>query len=209
MLGDTAKQNAEFVANMEDVLDVYKRPYDPKHPVICMDEQPIQLTKETREKIPAKPGQPERFDYEYERNGTAAIFMFTEPLAGKRIVNARKQRTAIDWAEEVKEHVDNEYSTAEKITLVCDNLNTHKAASFYKAFEPEEARRILNRLEIHYTPKHGSWLNMAEIELSVMTRQCLKQRIPDFDLLMQQVKAWNEKRNKEQSRGSLQTIMQE
>jgi len=163
------EKDAEFVANMEDVLEVYKRPYDPKHPVVCMDEQPTQLIKETRKKIAAKPGQPERYDYEYERNGTAAIFMFTEPLAGKRIVHVRQRRTAIDWADEIKNLLDNDYAHAEKVTLVCDNLNTHKPASFYKAFPPDEARRLLDRLEIHYTPKHGSWLNIAEIELSSLT----------------------------------------
>jgi transposase len=191
-------KNAEFVANMEDVLEVYKRPYDPKYPVICMDEQPTQLIKETRQKIAAKPGQSERFDYEYERNGTAAIFMFTEPLAGKRVVNVRKRRTAIDWAREIKKLVDNTYAKADKIILVCDNLNTHKPASFYKAFPPAKARRLLNRLEIHYTPKHGSWLNIAEIELSALTRQCINRRIPEFDLLKHQVKVWCKERNKKQ-----------
>lgn len=192
------EKNAEFVANMEDVLEVYKRPFNPKFPVICMDEQPTQLIKETRKKVAAKPGQPERCDYEYERNGTAAIFMFTEPLAGKRVVNVRKRRTAIDWAHEIKELMDNVYAEADKIILVCDNLNTHKPASFYKAFPPAEARRLLDRLEIHYTPKHGSWLNIAEIELSALTRQCLNRRIPEFDLLKHEVKAWCKERNKEQ-----------
>lgn len=192
------EQNAEFVANMEDVLDVYKRPYDPKRPVVCMDEQPVQLIKEIRKKIAAKPGQAERYDYEYERNGTAVIFLFAEPLAGKRVVNARQQRTAIDWAEEVKELLDTVYPHAEKVTLVCDNLNTHTPASFYKAFPPAEARRLLNRLEIHYTPKHGSWLNIAEIELSALTRQCLKRRIADFETLDQQIQIWRHNKNNEQ-----------
>lgn len=184
------EKNAEFVTNMEDVLEVYKRPYDPNHPVVCMDEQPTQLIKETRKKTAAKPGQMERYDYEYERNGTAVIFMFTEPLAGERIVHVRKQRTAIDWANEIKELLDTRYPHAEKVTLVCDNLNTHKPASFYKAFLPAEARRLLNRLEIHYTPKHGSWLNIAEIELSALTRQCLNRMIPDFETLDQQIQIW-------------------
>lgn len=193
------EQNAEFVASMEDVLDVYKRPYDPKHPVVCMDEQPTQLIKETRQRIAAKPGQTERYDYEYERNGTAVIFLFAEPLVGKRVVNVRKRRTAIDWAEEVKELLDTVYPDAEKVILVCDNLNTHKPASFYKAFPPAEARRLLNRLEIHYTPKHGSWLNIAEIELSALTRQCLSRKISDFEMLQQQIQIWCQNKNNEQN----------
>ena len=193
------EQNAEFVASMEDVLDVYKRPYDPKHPVVCMDEQPTQLIKETRQRIAAKPGQTERYDYEYERNGTAVIFLFAEPLVGKRVVNVRKRRTAIDWAEEVKELLDTVYPDAEKVILVCDNLNTHKPASFYKAFPPAEARRLLNRLEIHYTPKHGSWLNIAEIELSALTRQCLNRKISDFEMLQQQIQIWCQNKNNEQN----------
>ena len=193
------EQNAEFVASMEDVLDVYKRPYDPKHPVVCMDEQPTQLIKETRQRIAAKPGQTERYDYEYERNGTAVIFLFAEPLVGKRVVNVRKRRTAIDWAEEVKELLDTVYPDAEKVILVCDNLNTHKPASFYKAFPPAEARRLLNRLEIHYTPKHGSWLNIAEIELSALTRQCLSRKISDFEMLQQQIQIWCKNKNNEQN----------
>lgn len=183
---------------MEDVLEVYKRPFNPKRPVLCMDEQPIQLIKEKRTTIPNKPGQPERCDYEYERNGTANHFLFTDPLAGWRKVNIRERRTAIDWAIEIKELIDQDYPEAEKIILVCDNLNTHKPASLYEAFCPAEARRLLSRLEIHYTPKHGSWLNIAEIELSVLTRQCLKRRIPDIKTLRQQITAWYKERNSKQ-----------
>ena len=180
---------------MEDVLDVYKRPYNPDYPVICMDEQPTQLVKEMRQPIPMEPGQPERFDYEYERAGTAANFMTTEPLGGWRKVNVRDTRTAIDLAHEVKELLDVDYPDAKKVTLVWDNLNTHVPASLYKAFEPAEARRLLDRLEIHYTPKHGSWLNIAEIELSVFTRQCLDRRIPDIGTLRSEAKAWANRRN--------------
>ena len=192
------KQNAGFVANMEDVLELYKRPYNPAIPVICMDEQPTQLIKETRMKIPVEPGKPERVDYEYERNGTAVNFMFTEPLAGWRKVNVRERKTSIDWAYEIKELLDEDYPEVEKVILVCDNLNTHTIASLYEAFEPEEARRLAERLEIHYTPKHGSWLNVAEIELSVFTKQCLDRRIPDMATLQQEAKAWYRKRNANQ-----------
>jgi DDE superfamily endonuclease len=180
---------------MEDVLEVYHRPYDAEFPVVCMDEQPEQLLKETRTPIAMEPGQPERFDYEYERNGTASIFMFCEPKAGKRRVCARERRTMEDWAHEMKRVLDEDYPSAKKVILVCDNLNTHKAAAFYKTFPPEEARRLLARLEIHYTPKHGSWLNMAEIELSVLTKQCLNRRIPDLATLQQEIAAWNTDRN--------------
>ena len=192
------KGNAAFVANMEDVLELYKRPYNPAIPVICMDEQPTQLIKETRMKIPVEPGKPERVDYEYERNGTAVNFMFTESLAGWRKVNVRERKTSIDWAYEIKELLDEDYPEVEKVILVCDNLNTHTIASLYEAFEPEEARRLAERLEIHYTPKHGSWLNVAEIELSVFTKQCLDRRIPDMATLQQEAKAWYRKRNANQ-----------
>jgi hypothetical protein len=183
---------------MEDVLELYKRPYNSAIPVICMDEQPTQLIKETRMKIPVEPGKPERVDYEYERNGTAVNFMFTEPLAGWRKVNVRERKTSIDWAYEIKELLDEDYPEVEKVILVCDNLNTHTIASLYEAFEPEEARRLAERLEIHYTPKHGSWLNVAEIELSVFTKQCLDRRIPDMATLQQEAKAWYRKRNANQ-----------
>lgn len=189
------EQNAAFVANMEDVLEIYKRPYNPAVPVVCMDEQPTQLTKETRTKIAAEPGKPERVDYEYERNGTAENFMFTEPLGSWRKVNVREHRTAIDWAYEIKELLDKDYPEAEKVIMICDNLNTHTIASLYEAFEPKQARRLAERLEIHYTPKHGSWLNVAEIELSVFTKQCLDRRIPDMATLQQESKAWYCERN--------------
>lgn len=189
------KQNAAFVANMEDVLKVYERPYNEQFPVVCMDEQPTQLIKETRRKLAVEPGKPERVDYEYERNGTATNFMFTEPLAGWRKVNVRLRKTAVDWAEEIKELLDEDYPDVEKVVLICDNLNTHKVASFYEAFEPKEARRLFERLEIHHTPKHGSWLNVAEIELSVFTKQCLDRRIPDIKILRQEAKAWYGRRN--------------
>jgi hypothetical protein len=180
---------------MEDVLEVYKRPYDETRPVVCMDEQPTQLIKETRENIPAVPGRVEREDYVYERNGVAVNFMFTEPLGGWRKVNVRERKTAVDWAQEMQEMLDRDYPQAEKVVLVCDNLNTHKTASFYEAFEPEEARRLIERLEIHYTPKHGSWLDVAEIELSVFTKQCLDRRIPDIDTLRKEANAWYCDRN--------------
>ena len=183
---------------MEDILEIYKRPYDPAIPVICMDEQPTQLIKQTRRKIATEPGKPERVDYEYERNGTAENFMFTEPLASWRKANVRQHRTAIDWAYENKELLNEDYPEAQKVILVCDNLNTHEIASLYEAFEPKQARELVERLEIHYTPKHGSWLNIAEIELSVFTEQCLDRRIPDMATLQQEAKAWYRKRNTKQ-----------
>jgi hypothetical protein len=180
---------------MEDVLEVYKRPFDPNCPVVNMDEQPTQLIKETRHKIAATPGNSERIDYEYERNGTAVNFMFTEPLSGWRKVNVRERRTAIDWAHEIKELLEIDYPDATKVILVCDNLNTHKPASLYKAFEPAVARSLFKRLKIHYTPKHGSWLNIAEIELSVLTKQCLDRRIPDIKTLRSETDKWAQDRN--------------
>ena len=180
---------------MEDILEVYKTPYNPARPVVCMDEQPTQLVRETRETVPAKPGRPERVDYEYSRNGTATNFMFTEPFSYWRKLNVRARKTAVDWAHEMKELLEVDYPDAEKVVVVCDNLNTHTVASFYKAFEPKEARRLMERLEIHYTPKHGSWLNVAEIELSVFTRQCLDRRIPDMETLRREAKAWCRERN--------------
>ena len=192
------EQNGDFVAHLEDVLDVYQKPYDPKKPVICMDEQPVQLIKETRLPLPAKPGQLERVDYEYERNGTAAIFMMTEPLGGRRQVNIHKQRTSKDWAFEIQHLLEVEYPEAEKILLVCDNLNTHTLGSLYETFAAEEAHNLAQRLEIHYTPKHGSWVNIAEIELSALTRQCLDRRIPDIPTLCREVKAWEKRRNDQQ-----------
>lgn len=193
------KQNAEFVAQMEETLDLYCLPYDLKIPLICMDEQPTQLIAETQETLAPGPGKPERYDYEYERKGTAVNFMFTEPLAGKRKVSVRERRTAKDWADEIKKLMDEDYPDVKKIRLVVDNLNTHKIASLYEAFEPQEAHRLAKRLEIHYTPKHGSWLNIAEIELSVLTSQCLNNRyISDIQTLAKETKAWEKNRNQTQ-----------
>jgi transposase len=193
------EKNAEFVCAMEDVLEVYQRPHDPKRPVICIDETCKQLVSETRTPIPAEPGQPERIDYEYERQGTANVFMATEPLTGTRWTKVTERRTAVDFAQFIK-NLDRWYPAAEKLVLVMDNLNTHKPASLYEAFEPSEARRLAERLEIHYTPKHGSWLNMAEIELSVLGRQCLDRRIGSIDELRTEVAAWQGARNREQAK---------
>ena len=185
------ESDAEFVASMEDVLATYAMPYNKNIPVICMDEQPIQLLKETRQAIPATINHPQRVDYEYERAGTASIFMFTEPLSGWRGVNVRPQRKKIDWALEIEELLRTKYEKAEKIILVCDNLNTHTRGAFYEAFPAEKAREIVKRIEFRYTPKHGSWLNIAENELSAMTRQCLnKRRIEDIVTLQEEVQAW-------------------
>ena len=183
---------------MEDVLDLYCLPYDPEIPRINMDEQPVQLIKEMIDPLPAEPGQVQRYDYKYERMGTAVNFMFTEPLGNWRKVNVRERKTSIDWAHEIKELFDHDYPNARRVILICDNLNTHKIASLYEAFEPKEARRLAQRLEIHYTPKHGSWLNVAEIELSVFTQQCLQRRIPEISLLRNEAKAWYQKRNHKQ-----------
>ena len=180
---------------MEDVLDVYERPYDEKYPVVCMDEKPYQLLGETREALPMVPGSDQKTDPEYVRNGTVSIFAFVEPLGGVHHVSVREHRTAVDWAEEIKYMVDTMYPDAEKIVLVMDNLNTHKPASLYKRYTPEEARRIIKKLEIHYTPKHGSWLDIAEIELNVMTRQCLNRRIAEIGLLRSELSAWEVERN--------------
>lgn len=180
---------------MEDVLDVYKRPYDPKRPQICLDEMPKQLLAEKYELLPIQPGNVQKQDYEYERRGTANLFMLFEPLTGKRYIETHTHRKAIDWAHVMKKLSDEIYPEAEKIIIVMDNLNTHKLASFYEAFEPEEAHRLSRRFEIHYTPKHGSWLNMAEIELSVLQRQCLRARIPDQPTLIEKVAAWELHRN--------------
>jgi hypothetical protein len=163
-----------------------------------MDEQPTQLIKETRRKMAVASGQAERVDYEYERNGTAANFMFTEPLGRWRKVDVRERKTSVDWADEIRMLLNEDYPQAEKVILVCDNLNTHKVASLYEAFEPKQARQLADRLEIHYTPKHGSWLNVAEIELSVFTQQCLDRRIPDGTVLQREAQAWYGKRNASQ-----------
>src|SRR6266567_6196467 len=180
---------------MEDVLGVYRRPHDATAPVVCMDEMPVQLTKETRRPIPPEPGRPRRIDYEYERNGTANVFMFVEPLAGFRQTQVTERRTRVNWAMALRDLVDGRYADAKVIVLIMDNLNTHTLGSLYEAFPPAEARRLAERLEIHHTPKHGSWLNMAENELSVLSRQCLNQRIPGMAQLCQEVSAWQDERN--------------
>lgn len=182
---------------MEDVLDVYKRPYDPKRPQICMDEMPKQLLAEKYDSLPSKPGQLEKQDYEYERQGNTNIFILFEPLAGKRFIATHSHRKSVDWAHVMKDLADVHYPDAEVIVVVMDNLNTHKLASFYEAFEPEEAHRLSRRFEIHYTPKHGSWLNMAEIELSTLVRQCVSRRIPDQDILDAEAQAWTKERNEQ------------
>lgn len=188
-------ENAAFVCAMEDILDTYKLPHDPRKPLVCMDESSRQQVKEVRNPIPMKAGQPERYDTEYERNGTSNLFLFFAPLEGWRHVEVTDRRTATDWALQVKRLVDEYYPEAQTIRLVMDNLNTHTPASLYKVFEPSEARRIASKLEIHYTPKHGSWLNMAEIELSILSRQCLNRRIPDQETLKREVISWEAVRN--------------
>jgi len=180
---------------MEDVLDVYARPYDPKRPLVCMDESNKQLLDNTREPLPMTPGQPARIDHEYQRQEVANLFMFFEPLAGQRHIRVTDRRTRQDWAIAMRELADVWYPNAETIVVVLDNLNTHNPASFYEAFPPEEAHRLTHRFEFHYTPKHGSWLNMAEIELSVLARQCLNRRIPDQSMLRSEVAAWEQERN--------------
>jgi hypothetical protein len=180
---------------MEDVLDLYHQPYDPKHPQVCMDETSKQLVSEVIQPIPASPGQVERYDYEYERQGVANLFILFEPLAGWRHLKVTERRTKQDWALLMKELVDVHYPEAETIRLVLDNLNTHVPSSLYETFQPVEAKRILDKLEFHYTPKHGSWLNMAEIEFSVLSRQCLDRRIGDQQTLIREVTAWKNKRN--------------
>ena len=180
---------------MEDILAVYRRPYDPEQPLVCMDETTKQLIKETRNPVAAQPGIPERYDYEYERNGVCNLFMFYEPFGGKRYVSITEHRGKVDWALQIKDLLDNQYPNAKKIVLVMDNLNTHTGASLYETFQPHEARALLDRLEIHYTPKHGSWLNIAEIELRVLTSQCLNRRIPEKQKLQREVTQWQNQRN--------------
>ncbi|MBN2469039.1 MAG: IS630 family transposase [Deltaproteobacteria bacterium] len=187
--------SAAFVACMEDVLEIYHMPYDPDYPVVCMDESCKQMIGEVREPMPCAPGRPARMDDEYVRNGVAKIFMEVEPLAGKRYVAITKHRTRKDWAMQIKEMLDERYSSAVKVRLVMDNLNTHTIASLYETFEPGEARRLAERLDIHYTPKHGSWHNMAEIEISVLKGQCLDRRIPDMATMQSEVAAWERNRN--------------
>lgn len=185
---------------MEHVLDLYEHPYHPEEPVVCMDETTKQLTQEVIEPLPPKPGQPERFDTLYKRNGVAVLLMFFEPLAGKRKVNVVESKTRLDWAYLVRELLECDYPDAKKVHLVLDNLNTHGGASLYEAFPPAEAHRLLERLKFYHTPKHGSWLNMAEIELSVLSRQCLNRRIPDMASLIREVSAWKMERNQKKTR---------
>jgi transposase len=180
---------------MEDILALYSQPEDPKRPLICMDEVPKQLICDVREPLPAQMEQPLRVDYEYQRNGVANLFMFFAPFLGQRQVKVTDSRTRLDWAEAMRELSDEIHPDAEKIIVILDNLNTHTPAAFYLAFDPEEARRLVNRFEFHFTPKHGSWLNMAEIELSALSRQCLNRRIPDELTLHQEVQAWVTDRN--------------
>jgi DDE superfamily endonuclease len=193
------ESDAEFAAQMEVVLETYEKPYESTHPVVCMDEQPVQLIEETRPPIAATKSHPRRVDYEYERAGTASIFMFTEPLSGWREVHARPQRTKVDWAIEVAQLLEGRYAACEKITLVSDNLNTHTKGAFYEVFEPERARALVRRIEFCHTPKHGSWLNIAENELSAMTRQCLSgRRIGDIETLRKEISAWSTDVNRRQ-----------
>ena len=189
------KENAEFVWRMEDVLEVYTRPYDPRYPQICFDEVPKQLVADTRLPLPPRSGTPAREDYEYERHGTANLFLWYEPLAGHRHITVTDRRTRIDWAQCIKDLVDVHYPDAERIVLVMDNLNIHSPASLHAAFPPAEAKRLADKLEIHQTPKHGSWLNAAEIELAILTTQCLDRRIPDMDILSREVTVWEADRN--------------
>jgi uncharacterized small protein (DUF1192 family) len=189
---------------MEDILDVYQRPYDPKRPLVCIDETSKQLIAETRVPIAAKPGQPARHDYEYRRNGTANLFMMFAPLEGWRRVKVTNRHTALDYAQVLKELSDTHFPGSEKIVLVQDNLNTHKPASLYEAFPPAEARRLVERFEWHYTPKHGSWLDMAESELGVLSSQCLDRRIPDQQMLKEEVEAWEAERNRKHAKADWQ-----
>jgi DDE superfamily endonuclease len=189
------KANAEFVCAMEDVLDVYHRPYHPKRPQVCVDEGTKQLVGEVATPLPPRPGQVERFDYEYVRNGTANLFVATQPLLGWRAVQVTERRTATDWAAFIRWLVEDVFPEAERVVLVMDNLNTHKLASLYEAFPPDVARRLAERLEVHYTPKHGSWLNMAEIELSALSGQCLDRRLADIATLRREAAAWEAERN--------------
>src|SRR6266849_4197476 len=192
-------QDAEFVANMEEVLETYAQAYDPQQPVVCMDEQPVQLLKETKVPIAAAKEHGKRVDYEYERNGTASIFMFAEPLSGFRQATARARRTKQDWAIEVAQLLDGRYAGCDKVTLVCDNLNTHTKGAFYEAFEAEQARAYVQRIDFCYTPKHGSWLNVAECELSCLTSQCLRgRRIGELTELQSEIAVWSDKTNAKQ-----------
>ena len=189
------KPSAEFVDHMEDVLEVYHRPYDPKRPVVCVDETLKQLIGETREPLPPRPGSVERFDYVYTRNGVASLFLACEPLAGWRHIEVTEHRRRADWAGFLRSLLEGRYREAERVVLIMDQLNTHSPASFYEAFPPEEAKRLAERVEIHHTPKHGSWLNQAEIELSALGRQCLSRRIARTDTLKRQIASWQKQRN--------------
>jgi hypothetical protein len=193
------ESSAEFVCGMEGVLEVYARPYDARNPKVCMDETSKQLVAETRLPLRRRPGKAERYDYEYERRGTANVFLFTEPLASWREVTVTERRTRVDWAQRVKELLDGRYRDAERVTLIMDNLNTHGPASLYEAFEPAEARRLVERLEVVHTPKHGSWLNIAEIEMSALARQCLNRRIANGETLSSECAAWEAARNGKQT----------
>ena len=184
-----AQGNAEFAAAMEKVLDVYRRPYDPAFPVVCMDETPRQLIGQTRVPVPAAPGRPAREDYEYKRYGTCSVFIATEPLAGKRMTKVTEHKTKLDWAQFLAD-IAARYIDATKITLVMENLNTHRPGPLYEAFAPAQAKALWNRFEFIYTPKHGSWLNVAEVELNVLIRQCLNRRIDQIDVLRREVAAW-------------------
>ena len=192
--------SAEFVAAMEDVLDVYHRPYDPERPVVCMDEASKQLIAEVRQPLPAQPGRTAKYDSEYERCGTANFFMAVEPLAGKRTVRVTDRRTKIDWARFIRYLLLTVYPQAAIVVLVMDNLNTHGIGSLYEAFDPATARALTSRLEIHHTPKHGSWLNMAETELSILSRQCLDRRIDCKETMTREVAAWEQDRNAHKSK---------
>jgi len=185
---------------MEDVLELYEEPYDPQRPVVCFDERPYQLVSEVRTPVPRAPGHPERYDYEYRRCGTANVFLCFQPLLGWRHVEVTERRTALDFAHQMKALVDLHFPEAERIRVVLDNLSTHTPWALYQAFEAAEARRIVRRLEFHYTPKHGSWLNMTEIELSILARQCLDRRIPDPDTLRREIAPWEERRNQDQAK---------
>lgn len=189
------KQDAAFVCAMERVLEVYKRPFDPAFPVVCMDETSMQCVREVRPRLPGKPGQIERYDVEYERNGVAHLIQYYAPFMGWRRIEVADNHAALQWAQGVRTLVEKDFPDAARITLVMDNLNTHTGASLYKAFEPQVARALLNKLEFVYTPKHGSWLNMAECEFSVLSRQCLDRRLPDRETVRQEVEAWTAARN--------------
>jgi hypothetical protein len=189
------KQSAEFVFHMEDVLEVYQRPYDPKRPVICIDETSKQLIGETRTPLPLGPGMIERYDHEHVRHGTTNLFLACEPLAGWRHVAVTEHRCRVDWAGFIRDLLEGRYAQAERVVLVMDQLNTHALASLYEAFPPEEAKRLAERIELHHTPKHGSWLNIAEIELSALGRQCLARRIAQQDTLRRKVEQWADQRN--------------